>query len=244
MATIEDGVRFIARTSRRAEFENFWNAIFGNPSKLTNQVIEIRGPSERGVQLIFNEFLARMALPKFSKSYGSDAGVLYFNCYERANMLELKAYFKDAACKYVHDEVEAVINQALAKLTVMHPRDIQKYGKSLFGLNDMLLRYPQIGMIVIDNIDHFKPPSHICGTRILSYIEKVVYLKLSISEVKVLTVFVHNNPKTVLPTEIAFSDIDVVLIVSDFNENGLKIVYCDKGKQREVIFQNIENLHE
>lgn len=248
MTSVEKCLRFFARIQIRPSLLNLWPQLFGRDLPLPKQMFEIRGSSNRGINYIIMEIMARMALSPSINYHadGRDGTVLYINCAGRFSRNKFHSYLDKILSRSIPNEEETIHSMAtyaLDNLIVIDPK-IQhpKYSKYL-KFEDLVLEKCDIAIVIIDSIDEYEPEPNQKITKSSPYLQKVSYLKLILSEINVLTLYVRRNTNVAPPDKAVFTDVEAVLAIEDYSEGGMKVHYYGENNNHEIMFLDDTMLH-
>lgn len=245
MTSLENALRFFARTQTRPSLSNLWPQVFGDSRPFPQQVLEIRGPSKQAIKAVLMEILARMALPvtQNRRTTGRDGSILYFNFDGEHNPASFRNYLEKILSRHLREKLslKRLVDCAVKNLIIIESGNIAS-NETEMKFEDLVLKKSDVGIVVIDCIDGYEPETTLKIPK-ENYLDKVSHLRLILSEINVLTIVLRKDTSDKPPAKEVFGDVNTVMIVKDYSDTGVKIHFCEEHRQHEIIFSDETMLH-
>lgn len=241
MFTIENVLRACSRNFSRPVTNCLWPQLFYNGIPFHTQIIEMRGPSKEGINLILMEILTRMALPLTydNRTSGRNGSILYFSCLANFDPYEFRSYLVSILSQYITDPF--YLHHLLAyTMSNLHVFDMENLNPNFIS-NQILDKF-NIGLIVIDCLDGYEPEINL-GIGKTDYLKKIEYLKPLLVHVNALTIYICNDMTEDPPKKEVFKVINNVFVIEKYCDIGVQINTYTYNREHEVIFVDPVLLH-
>lgn len=241
MFTLESVLRSCARIFSRTNIQGLWPKLFGRGSPFPNQIIEMRGPSKYGIDLVLMEILTRMALPRTYdiRTSGRNATILYFSCKANFDHSTFRSYLLKVLSAYISDSfyLHELIQNAMNNLYIF---DLEHMMPN-FMSNQILDKY-NIGLIVIDCMNGYIPELNLRVNH-FECLTKIQYLQNMLSKIHTLTIYISNDTTDNPPTQDVFNIINNVFVIGSYSDFGVQINSYAYNFEHEIIFVDPVLLH-
>lgn len=159
---VESGIQLFSRLMQRPRLESLQPKIIPPDLKLTSKIIEVTGSFATGKSLLCMDMLARCVLPKSCENFelpGSGCMAVIINCDHHFDMFRfvaiLEYYLSCNGKKFSCDVKKNVIESCLKKLFILNCYSYAQFQATLLNLDNILLRNPELCLIVIDSISAY-----------------------------------------------------------------------------------------
>lgn len=239
----EYAFNYINRFRRSLKFYEVWPRVFSQ-FQTNEPIIEVRGPSTKGVPIVANEILARTILPFTNNIGGQNRRVLYINTANLNNLEALQLQCEEMVKTRISDMTKVVgfAGDSMVNVTVMSAADWCRKYPVVCKINAFMSANRELSLMFIDDIDKFDMPK-VYAQRRIPYLNKLLYLRASFLDYGIPIVYIKNDRSADLPPAETFDDVTVVLIVEDHPPKGFKLTYCERESKRITIIKDANDLH-
>lgn len=241
MLEIESGYEHYKRLNPSWRIVKLWKEIFDD-RMFNKETIEICGPYKEGIDLVFNQLIGAISLPRSEclAISGEDMHVLCFTDRHFPLMINIATCFHTASSKLfsVKLHCKKFVEDGMNNVNIVCLRDYLSNSVIHVPLINFVVLDIKIKMIALDNINIINVPH----STPLWYLDRVRYVKNMITKEDIILIFKRYNCFEINPRGPVFKDVDIILNIERHKEKGLKITHSEANFKRVIFTENTDFL--